>query len=316
MACAEKNVGLQQVNGKDKEKNAQCKYVYHGWIHPVTLDVTKDDTISNAKEYVTNLQHILTNLSAPPQSETEAAITEKIENGMKTQNYPFVGLVNNAGIAYISPIELVNLEKVQYNLDVNVLGVLRCSKAFIPLLRASKGRVINVGSVAGKIVPPLYGIYSASKYALEAITDALRMELRPFEMAAILLQPGTVQSNIRQTTMAHYTFLNDGKDPGAQERITQEDKTNTNSKDDDQKITLYGSFAEQMDSKCEILSQHAAPASVVSDKLFHALHSRNPRSRYMMGYLEGTSVHISPIIRILNTILPDYAQDIMKLNKK
>ena len=292
--CNKNNLQSYKTESEKIDCIERYKYIYHGWIHPVILDVTIDETIYNVKEYVIKLQTLLTKVS---------------ENGNEKGNdqYPLVGLVNNAGIAYISPIEIVDIEKVKYNLDVNVVGVLRCTKAFTSLLRKSKGRIINIGSAAGKIVPPLYGIYSATKFALEAITDALRMELRRFEMAVVLLQPGTVQSNIRQTTMTKYTFLNHEKE---NEKARNNEKETVNKEDT---TALYGSYAERMESKAESLSEYAAPASIVSNKLFHALHSKHPKSRYMMGWFQATKLPLSPIIRVINSILPDYVQDAMKM---
>lgn len=90
---------------------------------------------------------------------------------------PLAALINNAGITYALPVELMDLDQVRRVMEVNYLGTLALSQALLPALRQSQGRLIIVGSILGFTVLPLYGAYSASKFALEAITDAARMEL-------------------------------------------------------------------------------------------------------------------------------------------
>jgi len=303
---------------------------YHGWIHPVLLDVTKEDTLESVREYTTSLQSLLSALVIPPVSQVEIDNTDqskservfnpsdtanvKAQNNNNINKYPLVALINNAGIAYISPIEAADLSKVEHVLDVNVLGIIRCSQVFLPFLRESAGRIINIGSVAGKIVPPLYGIYSASKFAVEAISDALRLELANFKVAVILLQPGTVQSNIRETTMKHYTFMTeDGNhvNNGNNDKKMKKNVDNTTEGKEKTK-RFYQKYADRMEEKAQKLSETAAPTSIVTEKLLEALHSEHPKSRYMMGYL-GLKIPISPMIRFINTFIPDYLQDRMKL---
>ena len=89
------------------------------------------------------------------------------------------GLVNNAGIAIGSPLEVIALSQLRKQLEVNVIGQIAVTQAFLPLLRRARGRIVNMGSIAGRGTIPLLGPYSASKFALEALTDALRMELQP-----------------------------------------------------------------------------------------------------------------------------------------
>ena len=89
-------------------------------------------------------------------------------------------LVNNAGIAIASPLELIPLDELRRQLEVNVLGQVAVTQAFLPHLRRSRGRIVFIGSIAGQSALPFLGPYAASKHALEAITDTLRLELRPF----------------------------------------------------------------------------------------------------------------------------------------
>jgi NAD(P)-dependent dehydrogenase (short-subunit alcohol dehydrogenase family) len=105
-------------------------------------------------------------------------------------------LVNNAGIAIAMPLEFLPLDELRRQLDVNVTGQIAVTQAFLPQLRRSRGRIVFVGSIAGKSALPFLGAYAASKHALEAIADTLRVELRPFGVAVSLVEPGTIRTPI------------------------------------------------------------------------------------------------------------------------
>lgn len=112
------------------------------------------------------------------------------------------GLINNAGIAVSGPLMHVNMDDLRYQLEVNVIAVMAVTQAFLPMLGADKnnkaltGRIINMGSISGKLSFPFLGPYSASKYALEGITDALRRELQLYGIKVVLLEPGPVKTAI------------------------------------------------------------------------------------------------------------------------
>ena len=108
-------------------------------------------------------------------SSSIAAAAEKIEQ--ETGERGLFGLVNNAGIAVSGPLEILPIENIRRQFEVNVFGHLAVTQAVLPMLRAAKGRLVNIGSVNGAIAPPYMGPYAASKFALEALTDALRLEL-------------------------------------------------------------------------------------------------------------------------------------------
>lgn len=109
---------------------------------------------------------------------------------------PLIGLVNNAGIPGAGPLELLHVEEVRNVFDVNVLGVLRATRAFLPALREARGRIVMVGSVSARVAMPFAGPYAASKYALEGLSDSLRRELLPMGVDVIVLQPGSVDTPI------------------------------------------------------------------------------------------------------------------------
>jgi NAD(P)-dependent dehydrogenase (short-subunit alcohol dehydrogenase family) len=112
-------------------------------------------------------------------------------------------LVNNAGYSQIGALEELADSQVQQMYDVNVFGVLRMVRAVVPYMRAQKiGQIINISSIAGKMATPVNGAYSSTKFALEALSDALRLELAPFNIQVILVEPGAIKTNFDQTVHA------------------------------------------------------------------------------------------------------------------
>jgi NAD(P)-dependent dehydrogenase (short-subunit alcohol dehydrogenase family) len=113
-------------------------------------------------------------------------------------------LVNNAGYALRGALEEIPIEQVQQMFDVNVFGVLRLIRAVAPHMRRQKsGRIINISSIAGKLSTPANGAYSATKFALEALSDALRLELAPFGIQVILVEPGAIKTHFDDTAQSH-----------------------------------------------------------------------------------------------------------------
>jgi NAD(P)-dependent dehydrogenase (short-subunit alcohol dehydrogenase family) len=127
------------------------------------------------------------------------AVTE-VEDQCKGQG--LAGLINNSGIAVGGPIELLSVEEIAYNFEVNVFGVLRVTKAFLPLLGAqnnhpsSPGRILNISSVAGKLAAPYMAPYNGTKHALEGISHAMRLEFMRYGIKVIIVGPGVIQTPI------------------------------------------------------------------------------------------------------------------------
>ena len=137
-------------------------------VTPVRMDVTDAASIARARDEVTRA----------------------------LRGSPLVGLVNNAGIPAAGPLELLPIDEIRQVLEVNVLGAVAVTQAFLPLLKAARGRIVNITSVAGRAALPFLGPYAASKFALEAISDSLRRELIPFGVKVIVIEPGNFQSRI------------------------------------------------------------------------------------------------------------------------
>ena len=109
-------------------------------------------------------------------------------------------LVNNAGVGYMAVVEDLKLEDLRAQFETNFFGVVRVTQAVLPQMRQRKhGRILMMSSVAGIVSPPTYGAYSSSKHALEGLSNSLRLELYPFDVEVILIEPGYIVTNFQQT---------------------------------------------------------------------------------------------------------------------
>jgi NAD(P)-dependent dehydrogenase (short-subunit alcohol dehydrogenase family) len=169
-------------------------------------------------------------------------------------------LVDNAGIAIAAPLEFLPPEELTRQLDVNVVGQLRVLQAFLPALRRSHGRIVLMGSIAGRSALPFLGAYAMSKFALEAMADALRVELAPFGMHVAIVEPGTIATAI--WTKPQRTI--DESPPAA--------------------AALYGERVEKFRRLAAARAAgKAVPADEVAKAVEHALTSPKPNARYLVG---------------------------------
>jgi len=173
------------------------------------------------------------------------------------------GLINNAGIAVAGPLEFLPVEEFRRQLDVNVTGQLAVTQACLPLLRRSRGRVVFMGSIAGRVTLPMLGPYSASKHAVEALADALRVELQPWGMHVSIIEPGSIATPIwrkgdEAAAQASSRF------PAAAEQ-------------------LYGAASGAMRKAAADAARRGVPPDTVAIVVEHALTSAAPRTRYLVG---------------------------------
>ncbi len=109
-------------------------------------------------------------------------------------------LINNAGVGFMAVVEELKLDDLRRQYETNIFGVLRVTQAVLPHMRERhQGRILMLSSVAGIMTPPLYGAYSSSKHALEALSNALRLELYPFQVEVVLIEPGYIMTSFQQT---------------------------------------------------------------------------------------------------------------------
>jgi NAD(P)-dependent dehydrogenase (short-subunit alcohol dehydrogenase family) len=116
---------------------------------------------------------------------------------------PLAALINNAGIADGGPIELLDLDMLRHVFEVNVIGLVAVTQAFLPRLRQSQGRIINISSVSGRLAVPFLAPYCGSKFAVEAVSDCLRRELHPFGIAVVVVEPAMVRTPIWDKALQH-----------------------------------------------------------------------------------------------------------------
>jgi NAD(P)-dependent dehydrogenase (short-subunit alcohol dehydrogenase family) len=168
-------------------------------------------------------------------------------------------VVANAGIAIAAPLEFLPPEELQRQLDVNVVGQLRVLQAFLPALRRTRGRIVLMGSIGGRSALPFLGAYAMSKFALEAMADALRLELAPWGMQVAIVEPGTIQTAI-------WT-----KPQRPLEEFPPE------------AAAYYGERAARFRKLAAARSAKGVPAEAVAKAVEHALVAERPRTRYVVG---------------------------------
>lgn len=185
------------------------------------------------------------------------------------------GLVNNAGIAIAGPLEFLPLPELRKQFEVNVVGQVAVTQAFLPLLRRGGGRIINIGSIYGKWALPVLGAYSASKFAMEAITDALRLELMPWGLWVCMIEPGAVATPMREKAEAAAD-------------------TNLSKQAND----LYGPAIGAIRK----LRSRKLPADAVAQTVVHALTAKRPKTRYAVG---GDAKVAAVLVRLIPDLIRD-----------
>jgi len=176
---------------------------------------------------------------------------------------PLAGLVNNAGIAVAAPLEFLPIDQLRHQLEINVIGQVAVTQAFLPALRRARGRIVNVSSIGGRVALPLVGAYNASKFALEGVSDALRRELRPLGVDVIVIEPGGVKTPIwTKSTRTADDMLEDAPDARR----------------------LYGNLIEGVRTRTQkIARETGSDPSAVAEAIGEALTADRPRTRYLVG---------------------------------
>jgi NADP-dependent 3-hydroxy acid dehydrogenase YdfG len=151
-----------------------------------------------AREGRGRLEPVVLDVTEPASVEAARALVER-----RTGGHGLDVLVNNAGYALPGPLEALAERDLRELFDTNVFGLLAVTRAFVPAMRErGRGRVVNVGSIMGRVTMPLLGAYNATKHAVAAVTDALRMELAPFGITVVLVEPGAVRTGFATRAMA------------------------------------------------------------------------------------------------------------------
>ncbi|MBD1845097.1 SDR family oxidoreductase [Cyanobacteria bacterium FACHB-63] len=177
-------------------------------------------------------------------------------------------LVNNAGYGQMGPVELIPIESVQRQFQVNVIGAIGLIQALIPVMRDhGGGKIINVSSLGGRIAFPLGGLYSASKFALESLSDSLRRELEPFNIRVSVIEPGPVSTEFFDVVDREvHSTIPHGKN------------------------TPYRAAFEQLKNLDKITKRQAWSSERVATVIAKAIVAKSPRSRYIAATAGGLTV--------------------------
>jgi len=182
-------------------------------------------------------------------------------------------LVNNAGYGQYGAIEDVSIERWEQQFDVNVFGTVRMIQAALPPMReARRGTIVNMSSVAGKLSIPFAAPYCAAKHALEAISDALRVELSPFGIRVVVIEPGPIVSQFEERARREVNSLLKGKGPYSR---------------------FYGEAERAMEGD---FRRGQLPAEAVARVVLKAVEARRPKIRYTLTLMSKTLI---PLRRIL-----------------
>ena len=218
-------------------------------IHALTMDVTDDESMSSGIEKI---------------------ITETGRIDV---------LVNNAGYGSYGAIEDVSLDEARRQFEVNVFGLGRLTQLVLPHMRAQRsGTIINISSMGGRLTTPLGGWYHATKYAVEALSDALRMETAPFGIDVVVIEPGGIRTEWSGIAADHLEETAEGSAYASQIKAV----------------------ANSMRS--ESTNKRQSPPSVIADTVEKIVTARKPRTRYVVGFAA------KPLVT-LRHILPDRAFD-------
>ena len=174
-----------------------------------------------------------------------------------------VGLVNNAGIAVGGPLELLPIDEFRRQIEVNLIGQVAVTQAFLPAIRRARGRIVFMSSIGGILATPYLAPYHASKFALEAVADSLRQELRPFGVAVSIVEPGSVATPIWEKGQARADSL--------LKTLTAEGQE------------LYGERAARRVEELRAVAARGVSAEKVAGVVGRALTARRPRPRYPVG---------------------------------
>jgi NAD(P)-dependent dehydrogenase (short-subunit alcohol dehydrogenase family) len=248
--------GFTVFAGVRKPQDAETLRSDSSSITPLILDVTNPEQLAAAVKTV------------------EAAVGDK---GLQ-------GLVNNAGISGGAPTEFLPLDDLRGMLEVNVVGMVATTQAFLPLLRQGKGRIVCIGSIGGRMAVPFLAAYSMSKAAVSALCDSLRGELRPWGIHVALVEPGAIKTPIWDKGLRGVEESMQGRWP---ERALQ----------------LYGDTIPKLRTMTEKTASSAIEPVNVAKVVEHALTATRPRTRYLVG----KDARIQALVRRV----PDRTRDAM-----
>jgi NAD(P)-dependent dehydrogenase (short-subunit alcohol dehydrogenase family) len=204
-------------------------------LTPVTIDVTDAGHIESAREQL-----------------TEAVGDEGL-----------VGLVNNAGVGGGGPIEFMPLDELRRTIEINLIGQVAVTQACIPLLRKAKGTIVFIASIGGRVASPFMSPYNTSKFAIEALGESLRHELRPWEIDVTVVEPGSIDTEI---------WAKGGEKAREQVETMPDDARR-----------LYGRQVERFREVIKETASRGISPDKVAEVVWKAIASDNPKHRCLVG---------------------------------
>lgn len=167
-------------------------------------------------------------------------------------------LINNAGFGMLRPCSETGDDELRRLYETNVFGLMKMTRAFLPrMMERRAGRIINVGSLGGRLTLPYLGAYNSTKYALESLSDALRAELHPFGIRVVLIEPGMIRTSFESTAVAELEALRD---------------------------TPYAPIVEKYGTLSQKADRMAADPAVVANAITRAVERRRPAARYVVPF--------------------------------
>ncbi len=192
------------------------------------------------------------------------------------------GIVNNAGVAFLSPLEFAPIDTLRWLFEVNVFGLLAVTQAFLPLIRQARGRIINVSSEAVLAVAPFHGPYSASKLAVNGLSVALRRELRPLGIQVSVIIAGSINTPIWE------------KADGLSDQVARQQQSEADE--------IYGKAYHQVREFLLEMGRKGIEPRAVAQVIAQALAAKRAKHYYLVG----TDAHV---FNLLNALLPEPFQD-------
>lgn len=246
------SLGFQVFAGVRRDEDAERLRHANGSIEPLKIDVTDQASIDAAAQRV-----------------------------REATGGRIAGLVNNAGIAVPGPLEYLPMDEFRRQIEVNLTGQVAVTQGFLPMLRPTRGRIVNIGSIGGRVGLPLLGPYAASKHAMEGLTDSLRRELRPAGIEVSIIRPGPIATEIWERGNNTADELLD-RMPAAEQQ--------------------YGPAIAAARAGAQERMKEAIPPQEVAEVVAHALTSDKPRTRYLVG-------RRAKLLAVFATVLPDRVFD-------
>jgi NAD(P)-dependent dehydrogenase (short-subunit alcohol dehydrogenase family) len=201
-----------------------------------------------------------------------AALAARVERDPR----PLRAVVNNAGVPGAGPVEVMPLSDWRRIFEVNLFGQVAVIQALLPALLRGHGRVVNISSLNGRISMAGYGPYAASKFAMEAVSDALRNELAPYGVPVVVIEPGGVKTEMSRAGLTALTRLDDAMTPDQNAR--------------------YGALMQAIPSHVAAFTEAGVAADVAAERIARAVTARRPRTRYTIG---ATATFLIRAARIL-----------------